>query len=55
MTVKTVLRTIAASGFEEFIKSFDVNGDGYLCIKIVPNGGGPPKFDPTFLYLDNKI
>jgi hypothetical protein len=55
MTVKTVLRTIAAPGFEESIKSFDVNGDGYLCIKIIPNGGGPPQFDPAFLYLDNKI
>jgi hypothetical protein len=55
MTVKTVLRTLAAPGFEESIKSFDVNGDGYLCIKIIPNGGGPPKFNPTFLYLDNKI
>jgi hypothetical protein len=55
MTVKTVLRTIAAPRFEESIKSFDVNGDGYLCIKIIPNGGGPPRFDPAFLYLDNKI
>jgi hypothetical protein len=55
MTVKTVLRTIAASGFEESIKAFDVNADGYLCIKIIPNEGGPPQFDPAFLYLDNKI
>jgi hypothetical protein len=55
MTVKTVLRTIAAPGFEEPIKSFDANGDGYLCIKIIPNEGGPPQFDPAFLYLDNKI
>jgi hypothetical protein len=55
MTVKTVLRTIAAPGFEESIKAFDVNADGYLCIKIIPNEGGPPQFDPAFLYLDNKI
>ena len=49
MTVKSVLHTIAAPGFEESIQSFDVNGDGYLCIKIIPNGGGPPQFDPAFL------
>jgi hypothetical protein len=30
MTVKSVLHTLAAPGFEESIKSFDVNGDGYL-------------------------
>jgi hypothetical protein len=55
MRVNTVLRTIAAPGFEQSIKDFDVNGDGYLCIKIIPNEGGPPQFDPAFLYLDNKI
>jgi hypothetical protein len=54
-TVKSVLHTLAAPGFEESIKSFDVNGDGYLCIKIIPNEGGPPQLDPAFLYLDNKI
>jgi hypothetical protein len=32
-----------------------LNGDGYLYIKIIPNGGGSPQFDPAFLYLDNKI
>lgn len=41
--------------FEQSIKDFDVNGDGYLCIKIIPNEGGPPQIDPAFLYLDNKI
>jgi hypothetical protein len=55
MRVNTVLRTIAAPAFEQSIKDFDVNGDGYLCIKIIPNEGGPPQFDPAFLYLDNKI
>lgn len=46
MTVKSVLHTIAAPGFEESIQSFDVNGDGYLCIKIIPNGGAPPQVRP---------
>src|SRR5690349_12083056 len=38
MTVKQVLKTIAAPGFEDSIRAKDANGDGYLCIKIIPNG-----------------
>jgi hypothetical protein len=26
-----------------------------LCIKIVPNEGGPPQFDPAFVFVDNHI
>jgi hypothetical protein len=54
MTVKEVLRTIAASGSEAAIKAEDSNQDGYLCVKIIPNNGGPPQFDPAFAYVDNN-
>lgn len=40
--------------FEQAIRDSDKNGDGRLCIKIIPNDGGPPQFDPAFVYLDNK-
>lgn len=53
MTVKEVIRTIAAPGSVDAIRAGDVNQDGYLCIKIVPNGGGPPQFDPAFVFVDN--
>jgi hypothetical protein len=26
-----------------------------LCIKIVPNEGGPPQFDPAFVFVENHI
>jgi hypothetical protein len=54
MTVKEVLHRIAAPGSEDAIKAGDVNQDGYLCVKIIPNNGGPPKFDPAFAFVDNK-
>jgi hypothetical protein len=40
--------------FEQPIRDSDKNGDGRLCIKIIPNDGGPPQFDTAFVYLDNK-
>jgi len=53
MSVKQVIKTIAASGSEDAIRAQDGNQDGYLCVKIIPNGGGPPQFDPAFAYVDN--
>jgi hypothetical protein len=55
MTVRQMLRTIAAPGSEQAIIDDDKNGDGRLCIKIVPNEGGPPQFDPAFVFVDNHI
>ena len=55
MDVQTVSDEIAAPGFEQAIRDSDTNVDGRLCIKIIPNAGGPPQFDPAFVYLDNKI
>jgi hypothetical protein len=55
MTVMQVLRTITAPGSEQAIIDEDKNGDGRLCIKIVPNEGGPPQFDPAFVFVDNHI
>jgi hypothetical protein len=55
MTVRTVIDTIAAPGFEDALHASDKNGDGRLCIKIIPNEGGPPQFDPAFVFIDNKI
>ena len=54
MTVREVLRSIAAPGFEDAIRAEDSNQDGLLCIKIVPNEGGPPQFDPAFVFVDNN-
>jgi hypothetical protein len=51
----TVSDEIAAPGFEQAIRDSDANVDGRLCTKIIPNDGGPPQFDLTFVYLDNKI
>jgi hypothetical protein len=55
MDVQTVIDTIAAPGFEDALRASDKNGDGRLCIKIIPNDGGPPQFDPAFVFIDNKI
>jgi hypothetical protein len=53
--VQTVIDTIATPGFEDAIRASDKNGDSRLCIKIIPKTGGPPQFDPAFVYIDNKI
>jgi hypothetical protein len=56
MTIKQVLRTIAAPGFDpQAFYDEDRNGDNRLCIKIVPNEGGPPQFNPAFVFVDNHI
>ena len=55
MTVKEVLRTIVAPGSEGAIIAGDVNNDGYICVKIIPNEGGPPQFDPAFAFVDNTV
>lgn len=55
MTVKEVLRTIVTPGSEEAVIAGDVNNDGYICVKIIPNEGGPPQFDPAFAFVDNTV
>lgn len=54
MTVKEINKTIMAPGFEDYIIAKDANGDGYLCIHIIPNDGGPKQFSPAFVYADNQ-
>jgi hypothetical protein len=54
MTIEEVL-VIAAPGFEDALRAEDRNTDNRLCIKIIPNEGGPPQFDPAFVFIDNKI
>jgi hypothetical protein len=56
MTIQEVLDTIAAPGFDPqaFIDE-DRNGDSRLCIKIIPNEGGPRQFSPAFVFVDNHI
>jgi hypothetical protein len=54
LTVKEIVRTLAAPDFVKTIPTYDANGDGYLCAKVLPNGGGPPVFDPAFVFFDNK-
>jgi hypothetical protein len=56
MTIRQVLRTIAAPDFDpQAFFDEDRNGDNRLCIKIIPNEGGPPQFDPAFVFVDNHI
>jgi hypothetical protein len=54
MTIEEVLE-IAAPGFEQALRDEDRNADNRLCIKIIPNEGGPPQFDPAFVFIDNHI
>ena len=53
MSVEQIIATIAAPGSIDAIRAGDVNGDGLLCVKIIPNNGGPPQFDPAFAFVDN--
>jgi hypothetical protein len=56
MTIEEVLTTIAAPGFDpQAFEDEDRNGDNRLCIKIIPNEGGPPQFNPAFVFVDNHI
>jgi hypothetical protein len=56
ITIRQVLRTIAAPDFDpQAFYDEDRNGDNRLCIKIVPNEGGSPQFDPAFVFVDNHI
>jgi hypothetical protein len=56
LTIQEVLDTIAAPGFDpQAFEDEDRNGDDRLCIKIIPNEGGPPQFDPAFVFVDNHI
>ncbi len=34
MTVKAILKTIAAPGLVDAIPRYDANTDGYLCVKV---------------------
>lgn len=54
MTIEQVLE-IAAPGFEQALRDEDRNDDNRLCIKIIPNEGGPPQFNPAFVFIDNKV
>jgi hypothetical protein len=56
MTIQEVLDTIATPGFDpQAFFDEDKNGDNRLCIKIIPNEGGPPQFNPAFVFINNKI
>ena len=56
MDIQTVIDTIAAPDFDpQTFFDEDRNGDDRLCIKIIPNEGGPPQFDPAFVFIDNKV
>ena len=41
----------ATPGFEDAIRAYDVNGDKFLCFKLLPSA--IPLSEPTFLYDDN--
>jgi hypothetical protein len=56
MTIQEVLDTIASPDVDPMAFSDeDRNNDDTLCIKIIPNEGGPPQFDPAFVFVDNHI
>jgi hypothetical protein len=54
MSLKTVLREIAAEGFEDALRAADKNADEFLCVRILenfPNPFEPGK--PVFVFTDN--
>ena len=56
MTIEEVLSTIASPDVDPMVFfDEDRNDDLRLCIKIIPNEGGPPSFNPAFVYVDNHI
>jgi hypothetical protein len=56
MDIQEVIDTIAAPDFDpQAFDDEDRNGDNRLCIKLIPNEGGPPGFDPAFVFVDNHI
>ena len=57
MTVKEVVKKLAAPGFEDTIKGHDRNGDGYLCVKTSDSPGLVQLLAPNtpFLYTDNNV
>ena len=53
--LKTVLRELAAEGFEDALRAADTNADQFLCVKILenfPNPFEPGK--PVFVFTDNN-
>ena len=54
MKIRDIIRELADPAFVDVIPTYDKNGDGYLCVKVIPNEGGPPQFDPAFVFFDNK-
>jgi hypothetical protein len=56
MDIPTVLATIASPDVDpQAFEDEDRNADNRLCIKIIPNEGGPPQFNPAFVFIDNKV
>jgi len=56
MTIEEVLSTIASPDVDPMVFfDEDRNDDLRLCIKIIPNEGGPPQFNPAFVFVDNHI
>jgi hypothetical protein len=56
MTIEEVLSTIASPDVDPMaFFNEDRNNDLRLCIKIIPNEGGPPQFNPAFVFVDNHI
>jgi hypothetical protein len=56
MTIEEVLSTIASPDVDPMaFFDEDRNDDLRLCIKIIPNEGGPPQFNPAFVFVDNHI
>ncbi len=54
MSLKTVLRQIAAEDFEPALRAADKNADEFLCVRILanfPNPFEPGK--PVFVFTDN--
>ncbi len=55
MDLKTVLRELAAEGFEGALRAADTNADQFLCVKVL--GNFPKPFEPgkpVFVFTDNN-
>jgi hypothetical protein len=55
MDLKTVLRELAAEGFEDALRAADTNADEFLCVRVLENF--PKPFEPgkpVFVFTDNN-
>jgi hypothetical protein len=59
MTVERINQTITTPGYEQAVIDYDAlsgNGDGYLCVHLLPDAAGKKTpFSPYFALTDNTV